>query len=335
MGRIISTESLDIEEQKSEYNLRPQYLSEYIGQKKVKDNLHIFIEAAKKRNEPLDHLLLYGPPGLGKTTLSTIVANEMGVNIKITSGPAIEKPGELAAILNNLSDNDILFIDEIHRLSTQVEEVLYPAMEDYAIDVVIGKGAGARSIRLDLPRFTLIGATTRVGMLSAPLRDRFGMVDKLEFYTHDDLREIVMRSAEVLGVDIDEEGALEIARRSRGTPRLANRLLKRCRDYAEVCHDGHIDHDVAKAALDRLQVDSMGLDVNDRNILMTMIEKFAGGPVGLDTLAAAVGEDPGTIEDVYEPYFIMNGFINRTPRGRVVTDLCYRYFGLDAFIKDK
>ena len=335
MGRIISTESLDIEEQKSEYNLRPQYLSEYIGQKKVKDNLHIFIEAAKKRNEPLDHLLLYGPPGLGKTTLSTIVANEMGVNIKITSGPAIEKPGELAAILNNLSDNDILFIDEIHRLSTQVEEVLYPAMEDYAIDVVIGKGAGARSIRLDLPRFTLIGATTRVGMLSAPLRDRFGMVDKLEFYTHDDLREIVMRSAEVLGVDIDEEGALEIARRSRGTPRLANRLLKRCRDYAEVCHDGHIDHDVAKAALDKLQADSMGLDVNDRNILMTMIEKFAGGPVGLDTLAAAVGEDPGTIEDVYEPYFIMNGFINRTPRGRVVTDLCYRHFGLDAFIKDK
>ena len=335
MGRIISTESLDIEEQKSEYNLRPQYLSEYIGQKKVKDNLHIFIEAAKKRNEPLDHLLLYGPPGLGKTTLSTIVANEMGVNIKITSGPAIEKPGELAAILNNLSDNDILFIDEIHRLSTQVEEVLYPAMEDYAIDVVIGKGAGARSIRLDLPRFTLIGATTRVGMLSAPLRDRFGMVDKLEFYTHDDLREIVMRSAEVLGVDIDEEGALEIARRLRGTPRLANRLLKRCRDYAEVCHDGHIDHDVAKAALDKLQVDSMGLDVNDRNILMTMIEKFAGGPVGLDTLAAAVGEDPGTIEDVYEPYFIMNGFINRTPRGRVVTDLCYRHFGLDAFIKDK
>ena len=335
MGRIISTESLDIEEQKSEYNLRPQYLSEYIGQKKVKDNLHIFIEAAKKRNEPLDHLLLYGPPGLGKTTLSTIVANEMGVNIKITSGPAIEKPGELAAILNNLSDNDILFIDEIHRLSTQVEEVLYPAMEDYAIDVVIGKGAGARSIRLDLPRFTLIGATTRVGMLSAPLRDRFGLVDKLEFYTHDDLREIVMRSAEVLGVDIDEEGALEIARRSRGTPRLANRLLKRCRDYAEVCHDGHIDHDVAKAALDKLQVDSMGLDVNDRNILMTMIEKFAGGPVGLDTLAAAVGEDPGTIEDVYEPYFIMNGFINRTPRGRVVTDLCYRHFGLDAFIKDK
>ena len=290
-------------------------------------------EAAKKRKEPLDHLLLYGPPGLGKTTLSTIVANEMGVNIKITSGPAIEKPGELAAILNNLSDNDILFIDEIHRLSTQVEEVLYPAMEDYAIDVVIGKGAGARSIRLDLPKFTLIGATTRVGMLSAPLRDRFGMVDKLEFYSNEDLKEIIVRSADVLGVSLDDEGALEIARRSRGTPRLANRLLKRCRDYAEVCHDGCISRDVAKSALDKLQVDSMGLDVNDRNILLTMIEKFDGGPVGLDTLAAAVGEDPGTIEDVYEPYFIMNGFINRTPRGRVVTELCYRHLGLDAFIK--
>lgn len=332
MSRIISTEALDLEEQKSEYNLRPQYLNEYIGQKKVKDNLHIFIEAAKKRNEPLDHLLLYGPPGLGKTTLSTIVANEMGVNIKITSGPAIEKPGELAAILNNLADNDILFIDEIHRLSTQVEEVLYPAMEDFAIDVVIGKGAGARSIRLDLPHFTLIGATTRVGMLSEPLRDRFGMVDKLEFYTYDDLKEIVLRSAGVLGVDIDDDGALEIARRSRGTPRLANRLLRRCRDYAEVCHDGYIDQKIARDALDKFQVDSMGLDINDRNILMTIIEKFGGGPVGLDTLAAAVGEDPGTIEDVYEPYFIMNGFINRTPRGRVVTDLCYRHFGLDAFI---
>lgn len=333
MSRIISTEALDKEEEKSEYSLRPQYLNEYIGQEKVKDNLRIFIEAAKKRKEPLDHLLLYGPPGLGKTTLSTIVANEMGVNIKITSGPAIEKPGELAAILNNLSDNDILFIDEIHRLSTQVEEVLYPAMEDYAIDVVIGKGAGARSIRLDLPKFTLIGATTRVGMLSAPLRDRFGMVDKLEFYSNEDLKEIIMRSADVLGVSLDDEGALEIARRSRGTPRLANRLLKRCRDYAEVCHDGCISRDVAKSALDKLQVDSMGLDVNDRNILLTMIEKFDGGPVGLDTLAAAVGEDPGTIEDVYEPYFIMNGFINRTPRGRVVTELCYRHLGLVAFIK--
>ena len=333
MSRIISTEALDKEEEKSEYSLRPQYLNEYIGQEKVKDNLRIFIEAAKKRKEPLDHLLLYGPPGLGKTTLSTIVANEMGVNIKITSGPAIEKPGELAAILNNLSDNDILFIDEIHRLSTQVEEVLYPAMEDYAIDVVIGKGAGARSIRLDLPKFTLIGATTRVGMLSAPLRDRFGMVDKLEFYSNEDLKEIIVRSADVLGVSLDDEGAIEIARRSRGTPRLANRLLKRCRDYAEVCHDGCISRDIAKSALDKLQVDSMGLDVNDRNILLTMIEKFDGGPVGLDTLAAAVGEDPGTIEDVYEPYFIMNGFINRTPRGRVVTELCYRHLGLDAFIK--
>ena len=335
MSRIISTEALDKEEEKSEYSLRPQYLKEYIGQEKVKDNLRIFIEAAKKRKEPLDHLLLYGPPGLGKTTLSTIVANEMGVNIKITSGPAIEKPGELAAILNNLSDNDILFIDEIHRLSTQVEEVLYPAMEDYAIDVVIGKGAGARSIRLDLPKFTLIGATTRVGMLSAPLRDRFGMVDKLEFYSKENLKEIIVRSAEVLGVKIDDEGALEIAKRSRGTPRLANRLLKRCRDYAEVCHDGYIDKSIAKGALDKLQVDSMGLDINDRNILMTMIEKFDGGPVGLDTLAAAVGEDPGTIEDVYEPFFIMNGFVNRTPRGRVVTDLCYRHLGLDALIKNK
>lgn len=335
MSRIISTETLDKEEEKSEYSLRPQYLKEYIGQEKVKDNLRIFIEAAKKRKEPLDHLLLYGPPGLGKTTLSTIVANEMGVNIKITSGPAIEKPGELAAILNNLSDNDILFIDEIHRLSTQVEEVLYPAMEDYAIDVVIGKGAGARSIRLDLPKFTLIGATTRVGMLSAPLRDRFGMVDKLEFYSKENLKEIIIRSAEVLGVKIDDEGALEIAKRSRGTPRLANRLLKRCRDYAEVCHDGYIDKSIAKEALDKLQVDSMGLDINDRNILLTMIEKFDGGPVGLDTLAAAVGEDPGTIEDVYEPFFIMNGFVDRTPRGRVVTDICYRHLGLDALIKNK
>lgn len=330
--RVITTE-LQSEDYKIENSLRPKLLSDYIGQEKIKGKLKVYMEAAKMREESLDHVLFYGPPGLGKTTLATIIANEMDVNIKITSGPAIEKPGEMAAILNNLQEGDVLFVDEIHRLNRQVEEVLYPAMEDFAIDIVIGKGAGARSIRLDLPKFTLVGATTRAGMLTAPLRDRFGVVNRLEFYNVTELMQIILRSAAVLGVSIDDEGALEIAKRSRGTPRLANRLLKRVRDFAQVEGDGAIDYDVAKTALDRLEVDSMGLDNTDRNILETMIHKFGGGPVGLDTLAAAIGEDSGTLEEVYEPYLIKNGFINRTPRGRIVTEHCYRHFGLENLIE--
>ena len=322
--RIISTGLLE-EDSRIESSLRPISLDEYIGQDKIKDNIKVYIEAAKQRKESLDHVLFYGPPGLGKTTLSTIIAHEMGVNIKVSSGPAIEKPGEMAAILNNLSENDVLFIDEIHRLNRQVEEVLYPAMEDFAIDIILGKESSARSIRLELPRFTLVGATTRAGLLTAPLRDRFGVVQKMEFYTVEDLSTIIKRSAKVLDVEIDEYGAVEIAKRSRGTPRLANRLLKRLRDFAQVRYEGKIDMKVAREVLDILDVDKLGLDQNDRDILLTIIDKFAGGPVGLDTLAAALGEDSGTLEEVYEPYLLMNGLIDRTKKGRMATALAYKH----------
>ena len=325
--RIMTTENLE-EDVRIENHLRPQLLKDYIGQAKAKEMLKIYIEAAKARGEALDHLLFYGPPGLGKTTLAGIIANEMNVNMKITSGPAIEKPGEMAAILNNLQEGDVLFVDEIHRLNRQVEEVLYPAMEDYAIDIMIGKGASARSIRLDLPKFTLVGATTRAGMLTAPLRDRFGVVTRMEYYTVEELKMIILRSAKVLEVGIDENGAYAMARRSRGTPRLANRLLKRVRDFAQVKYNGYITEEVADYALDLLDVDKEGLDQTDRGILLAMIEKFGGGPVGLETLAASIGEDPGTIEDVYEPYLLKNGFIQRTPRGRVVTDAAYAHLGI-------
>lgn len=325
--RMITTEFTQ-EDEKIETGLRPQYLKDYIGQKKVKDNLKVYIEAAKQRQESLDHVLLYGPPGLGKTTLAGIIANEMGVNLKVTAGPAIEKPGEMAAILNNLKDGDILFVDEIHRLPRQVEEVLYPAMEDYVIDVVIGKGTAARSIRFDLPHFTLVGATTRAGMLSAPLRDRFGVVNRLEFYSPEELCCIIENSARILQVDIDKEGAMEMARRSRGTPRLANRFLKRVRDFAQIKYDGKITKEVADFALNLLEVDRLGLDRTDRKIITTMIESYGGGPVGIESLAVAIGEDAGTLEDVYEPYLVQNGLLLRTPRGRMVSDAAYHHFGL-------
>ncbi len=324
-SRVIET-NLTTEDIKVEDTLRPQLLSDYIGQKKAKETMKIYIEAAKQRGDSLDHVLLYGPPGLGKTTLAGIIANEMGTHIKVTSGPAIEKPGEMAAILNGLAEGDVLFVDEIHRLNRQVEEVLYPAMEDFAIDIMIGKGSMARSVRLELPHFTLVGATTRAGLLTAPLRDRFGVIHKLEFYTVDELQKIILHSAGVLDVKIEAEGAMELARRSRGTPRLANRILKRVRDFAQVKYDGVITVEVANTALDLLDVDKLGLDHVDQNLMLTIIDKFGGGPVGLDTLAAATGEDAGTIEDVYEPYLILNGLLQRTPRGRVVTQLGYSHF---------
>ena len=325
--RVIET-NLTAEDEKIESSLRPQSLTEYIGQEKIKEKLKIYIEAAKTRKDPLDHVLFYGPPGLGKTTLAEIIAREMGVNIRITSGPAIEKPGDMAAILNNLQEGDVLFVDEIHRLNRQVEEVLYPAMEDYCIDIVIGKGPTARSLRLELPRFTLIGATTRAGLLTAPLRDRFGISERLEYYNNDELKLIIMNSAKRLKVKVDESGAYQMGMRSRGTPRIANRILKRVRDYAQVRYDGVITKDIADEALDIMEVDRFGLDNHDRNILTAMIERFGGGPVGLDSLAATLGEDPGTLEDVYEPFLLKNGFIIRTPKGRMVTDRAVSHLGL-------